>query len=279
MPVCVHCARPVPSLLAKFGSGHVVPVRCLCGRLADPYLEYGRAIVLIDLLLAKPRAYRHILYNAPTHGSSHSVLLRSTKNGWIQHVRRFVALVLVESYLRWFSICVHPYVTTGALAEPRADPESWLAILDPFVPLYLQGLLRVLSAVFIEMLVLHMVAVAAGTAVQWLWQYRYGRTYWRLYSIYAPSTGLLFASLSKLLLLALRLVWDSKLPADRRLQQAVGLDLTQWLPSETVPKLLRPFLRILSGLVREWNTNWLIHNVIGGVNAGMALAGAYLLRG
>lgn len=51
MPVCVHCARPVPALIAKFGSGHVALSRCAgCGRIADPYLEYGLAILVIDLV-------------------------------------------------------------------------------------------------------------------------------------------------------------------------------------------------------------------------------------
>lgn len=60
MPVCVHCARPTPALLATFGSGHVVLTRCGydtkgregCARLADPYFEHGSTILFIDLVRA-----------------------------------------------------------------------------------------------------------------------------------------------------------------------------------------------------------------------------------
>ena len=53
MPVCVHCGRPVPAVVAKFGSGHVVLARCVyndCGHVVDPYLEYGLAVLVIDLV-------------------------------------------------------------------------------------------------------------------------------------------------------------------------------------------------------------------------------------
>lgn len=60
MPVCVHCARPTPALLATFGSGHVTLTRCGhdqekqsgCGRIADPYLEHSGNILFIDLVRA-----------------------------------------------------------------------------------------------------------------------------------------------------------------------------------------------------------------------------------
>lgn len=59
MPVCVYCARPVPALVAQFGSGHIALARCAagCGRIADPYLEYGHAILVIDLV--RPSAHSH----------------------------------------------------------------------------------------------------------------------------------------------------------------------------------------------------------------------------
>ena len=58
MPICVHCARPVPSLLITFGSGHVVLTRCGYAdaekpgfnRIADPYLEYDGTTLFIDLV-------------------------------------------------------------------------------------------------------------------------------------------------------------------------------------------------------------------------------------
>lgn len=55
MPVCVHCARPVAALLTEYGRGHVALARCGdagagCGQIADPYQEYGVAVLVLDLV-------------------------------------------------------------------------------------------------------------------------------------------------------------------------------------------------------------------------------------
>lgn len=35
-----------------------------CGRVADRYIEYDAVLILLDALLHKPQAYRHVLLNA-----------------------------------------------------------------------------------------------------------------------------------------------------------------------------------------------------------------------
>lgn len=64
MPVCVHCARPISALLVVFGAGHVVPARCGdeagapggCDRVADPYVEHGLVVLVIDVVRTSSNA-------------------------------------------------------------------------------------------------------------------------------------------------------------------------------------------------------------------------------
>ncbi|GAC97171.1 mitochondrial import receptor subunit tom22 [Pseudozyma hubeiensis SY62] len=88
MPVCIHCATPIDSLYMRYGKDHIVLSPCtssICSStststastspaagsqspvvLADEYLEHDLPIVIIDLILAKPQAYRHLLFNRST---------------------------------------------------------------------------------------------------------------------------------------------------------------------------------------------------------------------
>ncbi|CAO1626696.1 unnamed protein product [Jaminaea pallidilutea] len=78
----------------------------------------------MDLILVKPRAYRHFLYNlpfllpAPTHqhqkGRHDQPALptdvqsgESAVRAWLNVGKRLVALVLVDAYLRWFYLCAY----------------------------------------------------------------------------------------------------------------------------------------------------------------------------
>eukprot|EP01062_Namystynia_karyoxenos_P044868 TRINITY_DN3313_c0_g2_i1.p1 TRINITY_DN3313_c0_g2~~TRINITY_DN3313_c0_g2_i1.p1 ORF type:complete len:305 (+),score=110.04 TRINITY_DN3313_c0_g2_i1:68-916(+) len=61
--VCVSCGDGVPAL-SRFEKGHHTLVRCgACGAVADPYVEHDIIIVLLDLLLLRAAALRHVLYN------------------------------------------------------------------------------------------------------------------------------------------------------------------------------------------------------------------------
>ncbi|PWN92024.1 Arv1-domain-containing protein [Acaromyces ingoldii] len=66
MAVCVHCSAHTSSLFVSYGPTHLLCTRCsTCGQYADPYVEHEAVIVAIDLILVKPRAYRHVLFNRP----------------------------------------------------------------------------------------------------------------------------------------------------------------------------------------------------------------------
>lgn len=115
------------------------------------------------------------------------------------------------------------------------------------------------------MLALHMTVMLAGGLVQYAWySRRRSREYWRLYSWHLPSVAMLYASLSTELLLIIRLVWDSRMPADRRAaaQRPSLFTPLQWA-APCVPEWLA---------AGPWNTEWLIRHVLGGMSAGVALA-------
>ncbi len=76
MPICIHCATPIDSLYMRYGQDHivshpVVPPSALlllragrkrwCWRMS--IWSNDLPVVVIDLMLAKPRAYRHLLFN------------------------------------------------------------------------------------------------------------------------------------------------------------------------------------------------------------------------
>lgn len=299
MPVCVHCARPLPALLTTFGSGYVALTRCAskeeggCGRIADPYLEFGPTILFIDLvrrqltqMLAKPRVYRHLLYNR-----NHSTPIPNPEplslRCWT-HARHFLAYVLVESCtlcthtdLRWFSLCrwsanagVHPYVVAGENA-PRLTgtaPRPWSRVMAhlPHLPQSLQSIVRVTIATAVESVLYHVAVVVMGFFIHRVWSHRERTPYTQLYTWDLPSVALLFSSVSTMLLLGFLLVWDSRLPLDRRKQQTFGIELSRWIPSAN-DAAHQPVLVALADVLGEWNTEWLIRTWIGGMSAGVAL--------
>lgn len=159
MPVCIHCATPIESLYMRYGKDHIVLSPCsssICSPtpactstcstspsdtatatgpaagsasaaiLADEYLEHDLPIVIIDLLLAKSQAYRHLLFNRssifnPTPDQAAKTTGQAPKKLKWGHVfavlKRFVALCLVDAYIRWFYLCVHPSLPPAGGAE------------------------------------------------------------------------------------------------------------------------------------------------------------------
>ncbi|PWZ03094.1 hypothetical protein BCV70DRAFT_197326 [Testicularia cyperi] len=172
MPVCIHCATPVESLYLRYGRDHIVLSPCrssLCSGdigtalgsddknaaasgssvpipavLADEYLEHGPAIVILDLILAKPRAYRHLLFNRPGLSLADPVISPSksatkitedhVEATWTtelsQLAKRFTALCLVDSYIRWFYLCIQPPVADWATTGTDSQLSTWLSNLS-----------------------------------------------------------------------------------------------------------------------------------------------------
>eukprot|EP00257_Ricinus_communis_P014590 XP_015572296.1 protein arv1 homolog isoform X2 [Ricinus communis] len=61
---CVECGFGVKSLYVQYSPGNIRLMKCEnCKAVADEYIECEFMIMLIDLILHKPKAYRHLLYN------------------------------------------------------------------------------------------------------------------------------------------------------------------------------------------------------------------------
>ncbi|KAJ9680986.1 hypothetical protein PVL29_020078 [Vitis rotundifolia] len=61
---CIHCGFPIKTLFLQYSPGNIRLMKCEnCKAVADEYIECESMIVLIDLILHKPKAYRHLLFN------------------------------------------------------------------------------------------------------------------------------------------------------------------------------------------------------------------------
>ncbi|XP_020096585.1 protein arv1 homolog isoform X2 [Ananas comosus] len=61
---CVSCGARVGALFVQYSPGNIRLMKCdECKAVADPYIECEFMIILIDLILHKEKAYRHLLFN------------------------------------------------------------------------------------------------------------------------------------------------------------------------------------------------------------------------
>ncbi|KAM7275906.1 hypothetical protein ACFE04_017772 [Oxalis oulophora] len=61
---CVQCGFKVNKLFVQYSPGNIRLMKCEnCKEVADEYIECEFMIILIDLILHKRKAYRHLLYN------------------------------------------------------------------------------------------------------------------------------------------------------------------------------------------------------------------------
>jgi len=71
MSVCVECGAQVPNLYMEFSHENIKLTRCVaCNQVADKYIEYELVLVVIDIILHRIQAYRHVLFNRDIYGGS-----------------------------------------------------------------------------------------------------------------------------------------------------------------------------------------------------------------
>lgn len=254
--MCIHCATPVESLYMRYGKDHIVLTPCIstsCNSdrsglpvLADEYLEHHMTVVVLDLILAKPKAYRHLLYNrASILAPPRPELRPASGSGLVELVKRGLALALVDAYIRWFYLCVQPpqqqqgaegrwtrlagYLPIHAgvffpsLFTPTTGPARaieavcnpspfWIhlhpATDDPILPT-LVSYTNVLLVTLIEALALHAtVSLITHLAIPQIQHTKPKRST----DPWLASKALLLSQLSPLILLTLVLLWSTKFP-------------------------------------------------------------------
>lgn len=78
---CVNCGRGIKTLFVQYSPGNIRLMKCEnCKAVADPYIECEFMIILIDLILHKTKAYRHLLFNMLNldAGDAKGVFLKSS---------------------------------------------------------------------------------------------------------------------------------------------------------------------------------------------------------
>ena len=114
--ICVHCGTAVRSLYREYSKGNIRLSRCgRCGNFADEYVEMESKLVVIDLILHKTSAFRHVLVNES--------LGRANKQ-----VGKFLILIFAfDSFDRWFYIRAktkYPHVKSAEF--PWEEFARWL---------------------------------------------------------------------------------------------------------------------------------------------------------
>ncbi|CAR24133.1 sterol homeostasis protein ARV1 [Lachancea thermotolerans CBS 6340] len=63
--ICINCCCEVDCLYVEYSNNHIRLTDCAkCKEVVDRYVEFDNVLLFIDLLLLKPGAYRHLVYNS-----------------------------------------------------------------------------------------------------------------------------------------------------------------------------------------------------------------------
>lgn len=111
--ICVECDEPVASSHTTYANDYIKLTDCpRCHRTADKYIEVDNVVLFIDILLLKPQAYKHLVFNTDfdpaDDGQQPSTKHKEEEiegfQGWlrtkkIQRIR--ILSILFEIYLSW----------------------------------------------------------------------------------------------------------------------------------------------------------------------------------
>ncbi|CCF59600.1 hypothetical protein KAFR_0H01910 [Kazachstania africana CBS 2517] len=123
--ICIGCTKPVKSLYIVYSNNHIQLTECPhCHGIVDKYVEIDNILLFIDLLLLKPGAYRHMVFNSLEetlskyddwksldfrHQSLSETLEQTYCNikNWILKFdtinRLWILLLTFEIYLKWMT--------------------------------------------------------------------------------------------------------------------------------------------------------------------------------
>lgn len=65
--ICIECTESVSSLYTQYSPSNIRLTACpRCNKFADKYIEYDNVLIFVDIILLKPQAYRHLVFNVLT---------------------------------------------------------------------------------------------------------------------------------------------------------------------------------------------------------------------
>ncbi|CAD6887355.1 unnamed protein product [Tilletia controversa] len=323
--LCVQCGTPQTHLYVRYSHGGVLSAPCeachsesfkkdagteqhqgtgvgagtattatAIKRAADPYVENDDIVVFLDLILVKPRAFRHLLFNRPLlrhadengQANQKSVggkdkgrgndsisylpdVTISARTAWLRATRSFVAIQLVDAFLRWYYLCaydnakerrsdiaVHPLLTLwlGPQASPRSVLSSYLLVFSAVVAEALVYHASVTLLISGYVAVCRRVAGSRGKSSSSV----------DLFRPHLVVNALLLANVSAFFLLSLILLWEAR-------YQQPGTNSPAFVPNPTSADL-RTVLDFLAYRLRTWQPDTIIRHLVAGLSSGVALA-------
>ncbi|KAH7104271.1 Arv1-domain-containing protein [Auriculariales sp. MPI-PUGE-AT-0066] len=268
MPVCITCTEFMPYLYTIYSSEDNLRLEICprCRSFADVYVEHDMLIVVLDLVLLKAGAYRHLLFN---RGSAPR---RVGDSGKDDRSKPLPAYRQAVGPWRWKK--------TLELALPMIGVDSCRPLKHLCGPNKLHtsssctsegalSLLRVVAGCIMETIAFHIgvtTACAAVLALAGFWQRTFRK---QRISSETPISGvrqefrlshvpltLIYSSATKLFLLAMLSIWHAdKISAQPPTSTEDSWYATSWIALDD------------GTLDREW----LVRNVLGGMAAGFGL--------
>lgn len=140
--ICINCGCFLASLYEKYGEFHIRLSLCSnCGMIADKYIEYDNVLLFIDLILLKPTAYRHTIYNvflAPkrepfTESSSSRKLVNNGSTASDSDSNKYISLSPVVFRLGILMLLFEVYITWAYQEKGYIESEEHTSLIAKLV--------------------------------------------------------------------------------------------------------------------------------------------------
>ena len=102
--VCVYCGTPCKAIYRQLSTSlsSIKALQCTnCDQIIDPYIEREWLLVVIDCILMRQEAYRHVLYNNNNNNNNHNHNMNVTLPRAVQLI---IASSILYTYLKWETI-------------------------------------------------------------------------------------------------------------------------------------------------------------------------------
>ncbi|EJD42538.1 Arv1-domain-containing protein [Auricularia subglabra TFB-10046 SS5] len=269
MPLCITCATYMQYLYTVYDSAENLRLEVCpsCRTFADPYVEHEGLIVLLDLMLLKIGAYRHLLFNRGSTPRREGATESSKED--TQNSKVLVKLLSAERWKKILSLALPMVVvdsctarSPGCLLPVSSSAQMCAGHICDCLP-------QTICATLTSTVAFHLGVTLACAIVLMLTDFWGGLTskgkpppnesgiHREFRFSHVPLT-LIYSSVTKLFLLFLLSVWRSSPPTSAT---ARSVPQIQFLP-DTV-------LSVFDESVLD--RAWVVRNILGGMAAGFGL--------